>query len=571
MDSAERTDRANRRAGPVLLVWALALGLLAGGCTPKQYAAQADRAAYGLIAQKQSLALGEKRPFDIAYKPFKPVGRDKAAEPMLLRGKPIPVGDAKPRILSLDECLQVAVCNSRSYQTRKEELYSSSLVLAGLRRDWSDVDGTIAGTAGWTAIQKAAPTTKEGSGNLALSFAQKFAHGGMMTLAAGLDVATNFLDIRDTTFGSLIEANITQPLWRGAWRGFAYEELYRAERDLAYSILEYERFTQDFAVGIATAYYSVLRQRDQLDNDVENLRRLEQTFRLIQAQTNAGMTRRVEADRAEQDVLKAKVRIQSSTQAYRNALDQFKLTLGLPIVASIEVDQGELGRLKPLPIPFEQKQAIETALRTRPDVLIQRASVRDAKRDVEIAADAFNPSLDLALGISAAGTQPRSPFRVMTHRHTRFARLSVDYNFDQRNNRDSYRNSMIALDKAQRDLDEFLDGVVLDVRRAFRGLVESQKTYEIQQAGVALSKRWAALAKEEQKEGLVSTRDVLEAEDALRQSKNGVTAALVDYTTTRLSFLAKLGMISVDQQGKFHERSKPEYFDRSGAPGAAGR
>ncbi len=571
MDSAERTDRANRRAGPPLLVWALALGLLAGGCTPKQYAAQADRAAYGLISQKQSLGLGEERPFDIAYKPFKPSGKDKAAEPMLLRGKPIPVGSAKPRTLSLDECLQVAVRSSRSYQTRKEELYSSSLALAGMRREWSDVDGTIAGTAGWTAVQKAAPTTKQGSGNLALSFAQKFAQGGMLTLAAGLDVATNFLDIRETAFGSLIEANLTQPLWRGAWRGFAYEPLYRAERDLAYSILEYERFTQDFAVGIATAYYGVLRQRDQLNNDAENLRRLEQTFKLIQAQTAAGMIRRVQADRAEQDVLRAQVRIQSSTQAYGNALDQFKLTLGLPIAASIEVDQGELEQLKPQPIPFVREQAIEVALRTRPDVLIQRASVRDAGRNVEIAADAFNPRIDLALGISAAGTPPRSPFRVMTHRHTRFARLSVDYDFDQRNNRDSYRNSMIALDKAERDLDGFLDGVVLDVRRSFRGLVESQKTYEIQKAGVALSNRWTALAREEQREGLVSTRDVLEAEDSLRASKNAMTAALVDYTTTRLSFLAKLGMISVDQQGKFHERSKPEYFDRSATPDPAGR
>ena len=381
MDSAKRTDRANRRAGPVLLVWALALGLLAGGCTPKQYAAQADRAAYGLVAQKQSLALGEKRPFDIAYKPFKPGAKDEATEPMLLHGKPIPVGNAKQRILSLDECLQVAVCNSRSYQTRKEELYSSALGLAGLRRDWSDVGGTIAGTAGWTAVQKAPPTTKQGTGKLALSFAQKFAHGGMMTLAAGLDVATSFLDIRDTTFGSLIEANITQPLWRGAWRGFAYEELYRAERDLAYSILEYERFTQDFAVGIATAYYGVLRQRDQLNNDAENLRRLEQTFKLIQAQTAAGMIRRVQADRAEQDVLRAQVRIQSSTQAYGNALDQFKLTLGLPIAASIEVDQGELEQLKPQPIPFVREQAIEVALRTRPDVLIQRPRRRPQRGD----------------------------------------------------------------------------------------------------------------------------------------------------------------------------------------------
>ena len=581
MHSAERTDRASRRrprfggtlaprARPVLPAAVLALGLLAGGCTPKQYAAQADRAAYRVIAQKQDLALGKKRPFNITYNPLKPAAQAQAKDPMLLNGKPIPVGDAKPRVLSLDECLQVAVRNSRSYQTRKEGLYSSALALAGLRRTWSDVDGSLAGTAGWTAVQKSAPTTKSGTGSAALSFARKFAQGGMMTLAAGLDVATNFLDIRDTTFGSLIEANLTQPLWRGAWRDFAYEPLYRAERDLAYSILEYERFTQSFAVGIATDYYGVLRQRDQLSNDEENLRRLELTFKLFQAQMAGGMIRRVQADRAEQDVLKARARIQTSTQAYRNAVDQFKLTLGLPIAASIELDQGELYRLKPMPVPFDRQQAIDVALRTRPDVLIQRATVRDAGRDVEIAADAFNPRLDLSLGISARGTQPRSPFRVMTHRHTRFARLNFNYDLDQRDNRDSYRNTLIGLDKAQRDLDAFLDNIVLDVRRSFRSLTESKNSYEIQKAAVALGKRWATLAKEEQKEGLVSTREVLEAEDALRASKNAMTSALVNYTTTRLSFLAKLGMISVDQQGKFHERTKPEYFDRS-VPPAAGR
>ena len=98
--------------------------------------------------------------------------------------------------------------------------------------------------------------------------------------------------------------------------------------------------------------------------------------------------------------------------------------------------------------------------------------------------------------------------------------------------------------------------------RPNRSLVQSKRTYDIQTAAVKLAVRRIKLARLEQKEGLASTRDVLEAEDALRNSRNALTAALVNYVTTRLRFLATLGLIAVDAQGRFHERPKPLYLNR---------
>ena len=43
----------------------------------------------------------------------------------------------------------------------------------------------------------------------------------------------------------------------------------------------------------------------------------------------------------------------------------------------------------------------------RPDVLQERAKVRDADRDVEIAADQFNPQLDIELDVSAESVTPK--------------------------------------------------------------------------------------------------------------------------------------------------------------------
>ena len=535
--------------------------LPATGCT-KFYAEQADKAAYGVVTEKQQLALGGEQAFNINYDPFV-VNADQAdAEPLLLDGKPIPVGDAPPRTLSLTDCLEISVRNSRSFQTTKEQLYSTALALANLRHNWGRVGGLATADASWTATGKAGKTTKSGAADLTTFFAQKFAQGGVLTLAAGLDAATDFLGIRSTTFGSFIEANFTQPLWRGAWRGFAYEDLYRAERDFAYAILEYQRFTQQFSVNLATRYYRVLQRLDEWNNDKDNLRRVDQTYRFTQAQVAGGMISRVQADQAENNKLNSSSRVEISSQRYRDALDEFKLAMGLPIASSIELDYAELEKLKPLPIPFEEAQAIDVAMRARPDVLSQYANARDAVRDAEIAADAFNPTVNLELNISAPGTSPRKPFRTQLHRHTRSAEIVFDYDLDQTNNRDRYRNALIAQARSDRNLAEFLDNVRLDVRQSYRSLVQSRRNYDIQTKAVELGDRRTRLARIQQKEGLASTRDVLEAEDALRASKNAVTAALVSYATTRLSFLATLGMISVDQQGGIHERSEPEYFDR---------
>ena len=86
----------------------LAAWLCAAGCSPKQYATQADRAAYGLIVEKQRLALGQPRAFNIDYRPFRVARNRRAAASTMLGGKPIPLGDENPRALSLNDCLLVA-------------------------------------------------------------------------------------------------------------------------------------------------------------------------------------------------------------------------------------------------------------------------------------------------------------------------------------------------------------------------------------------------------------------------------------------------------------------------------
>ncbi|MHC4982130.1 MAG: TolC family protein [Planctomycetota bacterium] len=222
----------------------------------------------------------------------------------------------------------------------------------------------------------------------------------------------------------------------------------------------------------------------------------------------------------------------------------------------------ELRKLGPKGVAFDQGQAVVVALSVRPDVLTEQAKVRDARRDVEVAADEFNPQLDLELGISAEGSEERRFWRTRFHEHTRFVDVRFNYPLDQTDNRDAYRGAMIAGAKAERDYAQFVDGVRREVRQSYRALTQSRRSYEIQVRNVEIAKRRRALAALQLQKGMASARDVLEAEESLRTAQNGLTSALVSYTTTRLDFLADLGMLQVDEKGQVHERAEPFKFTR---------
>ncbi len=620
-----RTQSAPRRRrlrGAMLLcAWIAAAGLV--GCTPQQYARQADRAAYRVIDQKQDIALGRKRDFSIDYRPYEPGSGDRRT---MLNGAPLPLGPGPIRVLTLADCLKVAFHNSREFQTRKEALYLSALSLANSRHQWSGFYGSITGEVSRT-VEDRGNNVNSATAGLSLSFEQRLVNGGILTVAAGLGLVSDLLNMDGTTFTSSLSTTFTQPLLRGALAGLAYEDLFRQERDVAIDVLGYERYTQTFATDITTDYYGVLQRRDEVANERANIERLQTALRRVTVQVEGGQVSRTEQDQTAQNLLNAQVRYAEVTQRYLNQLDRFKITLGLPVSTRIELDGEDLGVLNrrgPAPLPFLDEQALADiadqaataaaeafdrehpndtdpvsqrirgaiiaqaqaaayeqarggavdeavdlanaiALHTQPEVLRTLASLRDATADVAIAANNFLPLLDLELSASVAGKKPHEPFGIQWHRSTRRAQLNLDYSLDQTDNRDDYAAALISEARAVRELEAFIDNVRLDVLESYRGLLQARRSYDLQVRNVAVAVRRSALAALEQAEGEASARDVLEAEDDLRQAQNGLTGAMVSYETTRIQFLASLGMLDVDKNGRYLERDKPFLFEQLGA------
>ncbi|MFW6065571.1 MAG: TolC family protein [Planctomycetota bacterium] len=536
------------------------------GCTPAEYARQADQVACSTVNIGQRTALGEAEGFDVRYRPL-PIDETDDRTEIRPDDKSIPLSGQEDTPITLNEALRIAFRNSRELQDRKEQLYSQALALASARRswNWSDWSLPVEADAEHEAVHN------DGDANAAtagaeLSLTRKFIHGGVLVLAAGVDFATDFTGGSNTTVGSLLEANLTQPLLRGAWSGAAYEDHYRRERDFLFAVYDYERFRETFATQVVSRYYSLLSSRDQLRNERENIDRLKSTWKWTQIQAENGEVSIIQAHQARQDLLEAQVRYEQLQESYRDEVDRFKIFLGLPLSSGAVPDYpagiDRIMDVAPRDLGIEESEAVRVALSTRPDVLTEVADLRDAARDVELSADEFLPGLDLEFGATAAGTDPRDFWRVRFHEHRRTARVTFNYDLDQTANRDAYRNAMLDYEKARRDLSEFLDEVRLEVRRAYRSLQRSRRSYELQQENVKIARRRRALAVEEQKSGMASARDVLEAEAGLLRAQNGLTSARLSYETTRLEFLATLGLVAVDERGQINERDDPFRFER---------
>ncbi|MFP4355121.1 MAG: TolC family protein [Phycisphaerae bacterium] len=565
------------RLGPFCLIPEIAAGLILSiglsGCTPAQYARQADAVAYGVISYGREV-VGDPSPstdYSVSYDPYM-AGADGQ---IVLNDKQIPLRAGEAVMLELTDCVEIALANSRAFQDRREELYRAALFLGTSRRDWNwqlvqgqlagDIFGQRIGNEGQAGEQLVATSDSE------VSLTRRFAQGGVLALAATLQVVSDLLGGTDTTVGSALSASFTQPLLQGAWRGIAYEAQYRRERDFLFTLFEYDRFTQTFVANVFSQYWRVLQQRDELENETENIRRLQQTLELTRVQVRGGQVSPIQQDQAEQNLLDARIRQQRQQQAYRDSLDSYKLLLGLPLVARIRLNYPdallelrsmatEAGQLPPLPL--DETDAVEVALMSRPEVMRSRAALRDADRNITLAADEFLPQLDLQLGLAVPGTEETEFYRLQPHRSQRTARLEFHYPIDQTANRNNYRNALIALNRAKRQLDLLEDEIALDVRQTYRELLRTSRTYQLQLRSFQIAERRRKLAVLQQKQGQASARDVLEAEEALRNSQNGLTAAIVAYTTTRLRFLATLGMIGADEEGLIYERPDPIRFDR---------
>ncbi|MCP3918763.1 MAG: TolC family protein [bacterium] len=503
--------------------------------TPEEYRQSADKEVYALLDERRMQLFAEPAGFNIDP----PQG---SLRQRILRGE-----WTADEPLSLVECLQIAAENNRSYQSTKEGLYRVALDVTLERwdfqnRGFASILGSSSGTfddAGRAGVDSTGGVTR-----LLGSGATIMADIGL-DLFRGLATGDGWDAIGD------LGLSITQPLLRGAGELITKENLTQAERDLVYEVRDFERFRRTFAVDVAGEVYNLLQSINELENEEQNYENLVKLRERNQALVEAGRLSDIEADQAEQDELRSQNRLIGLRGSLENQRDAFNLFLGLPIGTEVSLDPDEFERLsseEELLDRIDQERAVDFALGSRLDFLTTLDTLEDAERQVLIAEDALRAGLSLSASVDSASREGR-PTDFRSDFSSWSTSLNLDLPIDRVAERNAYRRSLIAFQAAERSTEERADSIQADVRQAIRAARNTRDSYIIQVGAEQLAQRRVESASLNLQAGRASTRDVLEAQEALVDAQNTKTSALIDFTLARLELFLQLEVLRVDDGG----------------------
>ena len=128
------------------------------------------------------------------------------------------------------------------------------------------------------------------------------------------------------------------------------------------------------------------------------------------------------------------------------------------------------------------------------------------------------------------------------------AGLDAELPLDRNSEIAAYRRSLLSLDRSKRQVTDARDGIVAALRSDWRNLQSAEQNYRIQRMSVDLAQRRIESLRLLFEAGRVVMRDVLEAQDALIETQNALTVALVNHRLTWLRLLHDLERLPTEPE-----------------------
>jgi outer membrane protein TolC len=447
--------------------------------------------------------------------------------------------------LDLFGALRFGVQNSRDYQDRMEDLYLDALDVTLERHLFAPRPFARVG-AEYTGGQADVDYRSALAATATVGMRQQLPYGGEI-VAQTLVRFVNAIEgeVEDGESADVVLSG-SLPLLRGAGM-VNLEPLIRSERELVYSVRAFEAFRRAFAVRVAAQYFNLLAQQQSISNRLQNVATLAALLERARALFLSGRLSALEVQRAEQSLLSGQNTLIDARLSYANALDDFKILLGMDVNAGIEVVPVELEVAVP---ELGGTEGVRAAYRYRLEVQTARDRVGDAVRAVEVARNGLLPDLDLTAR-ATAGNREGTPARQLDSRTLEYsAGVQLDLPIDRVAERNTYRRALIAFDRAQRGLEDVRDNVASEVRSDVRGIRLARSTLVIQQRAINLAEARLENANDRLRlnRAGASTREVVEAQESLLRAQDAFERAQANLQVRVLEFLRDTGTLRVDPE-----------------------
>lgn len=329
--------------------------------------------------------------------------------------------------------------------------------------------------------------------------------------------------ISEATFNNSLTLRLTQPV-------FTYNRTKMQIRQLELSLensqinynlqkLSIERqVTQQF-LGLYSTLESVKIAREELKNATES-------YQIIESKVKAGISAPEELYQADLTRLNSVVGLENKLMSYENALDNFKILLGVPLTQEIEV----VADIRKQLVEVDLQKAVDHAqenrmeLRTRNNAL-QTALDNLIKTDAE---NEFKASIDVSLGLTGVNKQ----FQSIYESSNTDKQIAVSFNipvFDWGQKTHRLAASQASVDTQRMSFEEYRKQITLEIRQAYRTLQNQKRQIEIVEINVQNAQQTYEINLERYKNGDLSSKDMQFYQLQLSQQRLNQLQSLISY------------------------------------------
>lgn len=212
---------------------------------------------------------------------------------------------------------------------------------------------------------------------------------------------------------------------------------------------------------------------------------------------------------------------------------------------------------------LSQQESVGLALENRLDLMNARAEVTDARRRQEVAANRLKAVLDLVVeGDIRTPPGGSKPFNFRGANSDLRAGINFDTPLDQIAERNDYRASQIAYQRARRNYMLLEDQIKFEVRSAWRQLQVLERNLETARQSL----RFAALQYDQAVEessaprkagqsnqGGVQGRNLLNALESVLRAQDSLIGIWADYERSRLNIYRDMAIMEVNPRGVWND------------------
>jgi outer membrane protein len=324
------------------------------------------------------------------------------------------------------------------------------------------------------------------------------------------------------------QSTVTQPVFTG---GALINSFLLADLGVDTARVEFERTKLDLILNVKEAYYGVLTAEKGVEVGEQTVEQLESNLEMAQAFFDVGMT-------AKNDLLQVEVSMAQARQyliAAQNGLEVARAVFNTLLRRGINEDVNLVEVLEYVPMVVDVDRLTEEAFQERPELKAAGLGVKSAKRGVGLAVSGLFPQASIVFNYERQGDDYRvngsrfepdpDSWSVMG-----VARWKV---WDWGKTVWGVGESKAKVFQAKCALEELMDGVRLDVKRAALSVLEAEENIQVAETAVSQAEENFRINEERYKGQVATSTDVLDALTLLVQAKTNYYRALSGYNIAK--------------------------------------